>query len=102
MHSSYRRSSAIFLSPRSTGRLHEMYAIAGITGRVGGAAARRLLAEDRAVRAVLRDAAKGEGWVRQGAELAIADNKDAEALASAFSGAEGVFVMVPPYLAPDP
>ena len=79
-----------------------MYAIAGITGRVGGAAARRLLAEGRPVRAVLRDAAKGEEWVRQGAELAIADFKDADALARAFTGAEGVFVMVPPYSAPDP
>ena len=36
-----------------------MYAITGITGKVGGAVARTLLAADRRVRAVVRDAGKG-------------------------------------------
>ena len=36
-----------------------MYAVMGITGQVGGAVARELLAQGKGVRAVLRDADKG-------------------------------------------
>ena len=39
-----------------------MYAITGITGKVGGALARSLLAERVPVRAVLRDEAKAAEW----------------------------------------
>ena len=35
-----------------------MYAITGITGRVGGAVARNLLSKNQSVRAVVRDANK--------------------------------------------
>jgi NAD(P)H dehydrogenase (quinone) len=38
---------------------HLMYAITGITGQVGGALARYLLAAKQGVRAVLRDPAQG-------------------------------------------
>ena len=50
-----------------------MYAITGITGKVGGALARSLLADKRNVRAVLRDAAKATEWQAQGCEIAVAD-----------------------------
>ena len=43
-----------------------MYAITGITGQVGGALARALLAASVPVRAVLRDAAKGAAWAEPG------------------------------------
>ncbi len=79
-----------------------MFAIMGATGNVGGAAARSLLAAGHKVRAVLRDQAKAAAWEALGAEIAIAAVEDVGALAEAFSGTEGVFVMVPPNFAPDP
>lgn len=72
-----------------------MYAIAGITGHVGGAAARELLAAGEQVRAVVRDPAKGEPWARQGAHVAVADFTDRTALTAAFTGCRGAFVMLP-------
>jgi NAD(P)H dehydrogenase (quinone) len=79
-----------------------MFAITGITGQVGGAAARELLQNGRPVRAVLRDAARGEAWAQRGCELAVAEMTDAEALARAFAGAEGVFILIPPVFDPAP
>jgi uncharacterized protein YbjT (DUF2867 family) len=79
-----------------------MYAITGITGKVGGEAARRLLEAGQSVRAVLRDPKKGTEWQERGCEVAIADIADAAALTCAFSGAEGVFVMLPPIFDPTP
>jgi NAD(P)H dehydrogenase (quinone) len=79
-----------------------MFAITGITGNVGGNVARNLLAAGRPVRAVMRDVRKGDGWAQRGCELATADILDVAALASAFEGAEGVFVLVPPNFDPAP
>jgi NAD(P)H dehydrogenase (quinone) len=73
-----------------------MFAITGITGKVGGAVARDVLAANQPVRAVVRDVRKGEAWAQRGCDLVEADINDADALASAFKGAEGVFVLVPP------
>ncbi len=73
-----------------------MYAITGITGKVGGALARSLLADHLPVRAVLRDEAKaGSEWRARGCEVAIAEVDDAASLAAAFKDAEGVFVLPP-------
>jgi uncharacterized protein YbjT (DUF2867 family) len=72
-----------------------MYAITGITGHVGGATARELLGQGAPVRAVVRDGAKGRDWTARGAETAVADFGDRAALADAFTGAGGVFVMLP-------
>jgi uncharacterized protein YbjT (DUF2867 family) len=79
-----------------------MFAITGITGKVGGETARRLLEADLPVRAVVRDEIKGAAWARRGCEIAVADIGDAEALTRAFSGMEGVFVLVPPNFDPSP
>ena len=79
-----------------------MYAVTGITGQVGGVVARLLLAAGHDVRAVVRDAAKGEVWVKQGCEVALADANDQQALQHAFEGAEGVFVLLPPTFDPTP
>ena len=79
-----------------------MYAITGITGKVGGTVARTLLAQGQPVRAVVRDAAKGKAWSDLGCEVAIAHMNDAEALARAFAGARGVFVLPPPNFDPLP
>lgn len=79
-----------------------MIAVTGITGNVGGAVANSLLAAGLSVRAVVREERKGEEWKRRGCAVAVADIHDAESLKKAFTGAEGVFVMVPPVFDPKP
>ncbi|WP_438392479.1 NmrA family NAD(P)-binding protein [Caballeronia sp. DA-9] len=79
-----------------------MFAITGITGQVGGVVARLLLASGHNVRAVVRDAAKGEAWAKEGCEVALADMNDEHALQRAFEGTEGVFVLLPPTFDPAP
>ncbi len=82
--------------------MQSMFAIMGVTGQVGGAAAEHLLRTGHAVRAIVRDAAKAAPWTARGASAAVADWTDAEALAQAFAGAESVFVMLPADFAPEP
>ena len=79
-----------------------MYAVMGITGKVGGAVARTLLAKGEKVRGIVRNPEKAAEWQKQGAELFQADYDDVEALTAAFTGVAGVFVMVPPNFAPAP
>jgi NAD(P)H dehydrogenase (quinone) len=79
-----------------------MFAITGITGRVGGTVARTLLTAQEPVRAVVRDAGKGAPWLERGCELVLAEMNDAAALAAAFEGAEGAFVIPPPIFDPEP
>src|SRR5688500_5122379 len=73
-----------------------MYAIAGVSGHTGSVAADTLLAQGKKVRVIVRDAAKGEAWKAKGAEVAIASLDDSAALAKAFAGAEGAYVLLPP------
>lgn len=79
-----------------------MYAITGITGKVGGALARYLLAHKQSIRAVLRDQAKAAEWQALGCEIALADMDDAANLAAAFKGAAGVFILPPSEFDPSP
>ena len=79
-----------------------MFAIIGVTGKVGGAVARSLLAQGHKVRAVVRDAEKGRSWSAQGCDIGIASLEDAASLPKAFHGAEGVFLMTPPNYDPEP
>ena len=79
-----------------------MYAITGITGKVGGALATNLLAAGRPVRAVVRDASKGAAWSISGCEIALADMNDATALTAAFAGAEAAFILPPSEFDPAP
>ncbi len=79
-----------------------MYAITGITGKVGGALAATLLAAGRPVRAVVRDATKGAVWTARGCEIALADMNDAAALTAAFAGAEAAFILPPSEFDPTP
>jgi NAD(P)H dehydrogenase (quinone) len=79
-----------------------MYAITGITGQVGSQLAQRLLAAKLPVRAVLRDADKAVAWQEHGCEIALADMNDTAALARAFTGATGVFILLPPNFDPTP
>ena len=79
-----------------------MHVVMGVTGKVGGAVARALLAEGLPVRAVVRDAAKARAWAEAGCELAVADLDNAPALTVAFAGAEAAFAMLPPLFDPSP
>jgi len=69
-----------------------MYAITGITGKVGSWLARTLLA----------DARKGEEWAALGCEVAIAAMENASALTAAFSGTKAVFILPPSDFDPQP
>ena len=79
-----------------------MFAITGITGKVGGETARRLLEAEQPVRAVVRNLNNGDSWAGRGCGIAVAEMGDAESLTSAFLGAEGVFVLLPPNFNPTP
>jgi uncharacterized protein YbjT (DUF2867 family) len=79
-----------------------MYAVTGITGKVGAVVAHSLLSADQPVRAVVRDRGKGIAWAGLGCDIAVADLADPPALAAAFQGTEGVFAMLPPVFDPAP
>jgi uncharacterized protein YbjT (DUF2867 family) len=79
-----------------------MYAITGITGKVGGALANTLLEAGLPVRAVVRDAAKGARWAARGCEVTLAEMEDVETLATAFADAEAVFILPPSDFDPEP
>ena len=79
-----------------------MYAITGITGQVGSAVANALLAQGQQVRAVVRNPEKAEAWRARGCDIAVADINDTAALVEAFTGVDGVFVLVPPVFDPAP
>ena len=79
-----------------------MYVITGITGKVGGELAHALLAEGKPVRAVVRDAGKGEKWAALGCEVVLAEMENAAALARAFTSATAVFILPPPVFDPEP
>jgi NAD(P)H dehydrogenase (quinone) len=79
-----------------------MYAVMGITGKVGSAVAENLLVQGEKIRAIVRNPDKAARWRDRGAEIAVADVDDPNALAAAFEGTDGVFLMVPPNFAPAP
>src|SRR3982074_2406914 len=79
-----------------------MFTVLGITGKVGGAVTENLLAAGKTVRGVVRDLGKTKRWADRGVELVQSAYDDAAGLARSFSGAEGVFAMIPPDFAPAP
>jgi uncharacterized protein YbjT (DUF2867 family) len=79
-----------------------MFLITGMTGKVGGATARHLLAQGKKVRALVRDPAKAASWTDQGVELVDGDWNDAAAIERALEGVDGAFVMLPAVWAPSP
>ncbi|MEU5279756.1 NAD-dependent epimerase/dehydratase family protein [Streptomyces asoensis] len=67
--------------------------VTGTTGQVGRRFVPRLLAQARPgekVRVLVRDAARGERFAELGAEVAVGDLRDAEALGKAVAGADAV------------
>ncbi len=79
-----------------------MYAVMGVTGKVGGAVAAGLAQSGARIRAVMRDPGKSRIWAEKGCEVALAKTEDAAALAAAFRDVEGVFVMLPGSFDPKP
>jgi len=73
-----------------------MFVVLGASGNTGKVVAETLLGQKKKVRVVLHDAAKGKAWGEAGADVAIADVDEGAALERAFSGAEGVYVLLPP------
>jgi uncharacterized protein YbjT (DUF2867 family) len=65
-----------------------MYVTTGITGQIGTVVGTTLLASNQRVRAVVRNADKGEAWRKLGCEVALAEIDDATSLTAAFRGAE--------------
>ncbi len=78
------------------------YAIVGASGNTGHVVVSNLLAQGHNVRVIGRSADRLQPLVQRGAEPFVADVTDTSALARAFTGAHGVYAMVPPNLnAPD-
>ncbi len=50
----------------------------------------------------MREARRGDAWAAEGCEVAVAELTDTDALALAFLGADGVFLLVPPMFDPAP
>ncbi|MGC1863615.1 MAG: NmrA family NAD(P)-binding protein [Methylocystis sp.] len=79
-----------------------MFLVMGITGKVGGATAKHLLAQGKEVRALVRSPEKAANWADQGVELIDGDWNDTAAIGRALNGVEGAFVMLPAVWAPSP
>jgi uncharacterized protein YbjT (DUF2867 family) len=61
--------------------------------KFGGELAHNLLAAGQRVRAIVRNASKGEEWAALGCEIALANMEDGLALADAFTGATATFIL---------
>lgn len=71
------------------------YAVFGVTGRTGAAAANSLLRSGHPVRVVVRDPAKGRIWTERGAEVAVADLTDLASMTKALCQVQGAYVVSP-------
>jgi len=73
-----------------------MFVVTGASGNTGSVVADQLLASGQKVRVVSRDPKHLAPLVQRGAEPFAADLADTAALARAFEGARGVYVLIPP------
>jgi uncharacterized protein YbjT (DUF2867 family) len=73
-----------------------MFVVAGVTGHVGSVVAQELLGRSQKIKVIVRDAAKGEAWSKQGAEVAVGSLADQAFLSGALRGAGGFFALLPP------
>jgi uncharacterized protein YbjT (DUF2867 family) len=77
-----------------------MFLVTGITGKVGGATAKHLLAHGKQVRGLVRDQEKAANWSNQGVELVDGEWNDVATIERALKGVEGAFIMLPTVWAP--
>ncbi|NGZ03743.1 MAG: NAD-dependent dehydratase [Nitrospira sp. WS238] len=73
-----------------------MFVVVGATGNTGSAVVETLMGSKQPVRVVMRSVDKGARWKAQGAEVVVASLDDVSALAKAFEGAMGIYLMIPP------
>ena len=73
-----------------------MYVVIGATGNTGSVVANKLLAQKQKVRVIGRSADRLQPLAKLGAELFIGNITDAGALTRAFTGAQAVYLMLPP------
>ena len=73
-----------------------MYVVSGATGHTGSAVAKNLLEKNLPVRVIVRNREKASELEKLGAEIAIADLQDADALTEALKDATVLYLMNPP------
>lgn len=73
-----------------------MFVIAGSSGNTGSVVADTLLDRGEQVRLLVRHPHKVAALARRGAEVVVADLEDSAALARAFNGARGAYLLLPP------
>lgn len=73
-----------------------MFVVSGVSGKTGRATADALLAAGLPVRVIVRSADKGRPFAERGAEVAVADLGDVDALKSALDGATAAYLINPP------
>jgi uncharacterized protein YbjT (DUF2867 family) len=72
-----------------------MILLTGITGNIGGATAKALLARGVRCRALVRDPAKAAAWAAQGVELVAGDLEDPACVARALAGIDRALLVLP-------
>lgn len=72
-----------------------MYIITGASGRVGSAVVAGLIKKGKAVKGIIHDERKADKLKQQGAEVAIADAFDLQALTEAVKGGSTLFAITP-------
>lgn len=73
-----------------------MYVVLGGTGHVGSSLAERLLRRNERVTVVTRREQNRKEWEHRGAEVAVLDVRDVDALRAVFARAPGAFLLNPP------
>ncbi|MEM7215545.1 MAG: NmrA family NAD(P)-binding protein [Pseudomonadota bacterium] len=75
-----------------------MFVISGVTGNTGSIVAKTLIDQGQPVRVIVRSEEKGEPWKALGAEVAVAEIMDTQAMIEALKGARGAYFLLPPDL----
>ena len=73
-----------------------MYIVSGATGHTGSVVAKTLLEKGLPVRVIVRSQEKGVSFAESGAEVAVADLQDTDALTEALKGGKVFYLMNPP------
>ncbi len=73
-----------------------MFIVSGATGHTGSAVAKTLLEKNLPVRVIVRSREKGAEFEKLGAEIAVADLQNADALTEALKGGKVLYLMNPP------
>ena len=72
-----------------------IYAVTGVTGRVGSVVASELLDRGHEVVGIVRDPTRGAAWSARGGTPAVGSLEDSEFLAKTLRGVAGLFTLLP-------